>query len=178
MNLCFPDNTVLCNFASVDRIRLLATILNGRGRWTEAVAHETRKSAWIMYRPLQQVIDGAWLGEPLEIEDHEAQAVEDIRVAQMHSSRTQPTQNLGEAQTLYLIQNRSEFTAAVWISDDRGACDYARRKGITVWDTLRLMIEGCVMGDVPAADGYQLLHAMHRAGRTVRLPRSVAEMTG
>ncbi|MGH3277686.1 MAG: hypothetical protein ACRDNW_00920 [Trebonia sp.] len=36
----FPDNTVLCNFAAVNRLDLLKSVLGGRGRWTEAVAYE------------------------------------------------------------------------------------------------------------------------------------------
>lgn len=36
----FPDNTVLCNFAAVNRLDLLKSVLSGRGRWTEAVAYE------------------------------------------------------------------------------------------------------------------------------------------
>ena len=31
-NTGFPDNTVLCNFASVDRIDLLRSVLGERGR--------------------------------------------------------------------------------------------------------------------------------------------------
>ena len=41
----FPDNTVLCNFACVGRLSLLRTVLNGRGRWTSAVAYEASRSA-------------------------------------------------------------------------------------------------------------------------------------
>ncbi|GAA2490405.1 hypothetical protein GCM10010406_28160 [Streptomyces thermolineatus] len=41
----FPDNTVLCNFAAVDRLPLLEKVLDGRGRWTQAVAHEARRVA-------------------------------------------------------------------------------------------------------------------------------------
>lgn len=33
----FPDNTVLCNFAAIERLDLLIGWLRGRGRWTEAV---------------------------------------------------------------------------------------------------------------------------------------------
>ena len=36
---------VLCDFAAVDRLDLLRSVLDGRGRWTEAVAYEARKSA-------------------------------------------------------------------------------------------------------------------------------------
>ena len=41
----FPDNTVLCNFAAVNRLDLLRSVLGGRGRWTEAVAYEASRSA-------------------------------------------------------------------------------------------------------------------------------------
>jgi hypothetical protein len=41
----FPDNTVLCNFAAVDRLDLLKAVLDGRGQWTEAVAYEASRSA-------------------------------------------------------------------------------------------------------------------------------------
>ena len=41
----FPDNTVLCNFAAVDRIDLLRSVLSEHGRWTEAVAYEASRSA-------------------------------------------------------------------------------------------------------------------------------------
>ena len=34
----FPDNTVLCNFGTVGRLDLLRKVLDGCGRWTEAVA--------------------------------------------------------------------------------------------------------------------------------------------
>lgn len=41
----FPDNTVLCNFAVVDRVALLKAVLDDRGRWTTAVAFEAGRSA-------------------------------------------------------------------------------------------------------------------------------------
>lgn len=41
----FPDNTVLCNFGTVSRLDLLRKVLDGCGRWTEAVAEEARRSA-------------------------------------------------------------------------------------------------------------------------------------
>lgn len=34
----FPDNTVLCNFSAVGSLSLLEKVLDGRGRWTQAVA--------------------------------------------------------------------------------------------------------------------------------------------
>ncbi|MCW2751295.1 MAG: hypothetical protein JWR83_2405 [Aeromicrobium sp.] len=62
----FPDNTVLCNFASVERLDLLRTVLNGRGRWTEAVAYEASNSARFLPTLAAIATDG-WLEEPIEI---------------------------------------------------------------------------------------------------------------
>lgn len=42
--LIFPDNTVLCNFAAVERIDLLMDWLRGRGRWCAAVHREASDS--------------------------------------------------------------------------------------------------------------------------------------
>ena len=46
--LVFPDNTVLCNFASVNRLELLEGWLRGRGRWTAAVAYEVGRSTTVL----------------------------------------------------------------------------------------------------------------------------------
>ncbi|WP_330237490.1 hypothetical protein [Streptomyces sp. NBC_00525] len=57
---CFPDNTVLCNFASIDRLDLLRTVLDGRGRRTEAVAYEARSSALAAHPRLADVLLEGW----------------------------------------------------------------------------------------------------------------------
>ncbi|MFE1230458.1 hypothetical protein [Streptomyces sp. NPDC058745] len=174
----FPDNTVLCNFACVDRIALLERILNGRGRWTAAVAYEARRSASIKYRPLQTLIDGGALGEPIDIEDDEVAAVQLVRVASFGGVPEMPLQHLGEAETLYLMQNRREFKGvSTWISDDRITVSYARRQGLTVMETIDLMAYGCSMGDVVASEAFELLHRMDQMGRSLRLPGSVRELT-
>lgn len=66
----FPDNTVLCNFACVDRLDLLEAVLNGRGRWTSAVAYEASQSAKQLV-PLYGLHDAGWLGAPIEITDEQ-----------------------------------------------------------------------------------------------------------
>ena len=62
----FPDNTVLCNFAAVDRLDLIKSVLNGRGRWTEAVAYEASRSASRL-PALRGLVAEGWLDEPIEI---------------------------------------------------------------------------------------------------------------
>jgi hypothetical protein len=43
--LFFPDNTVLINFAMINRMDLLERLANGNGAWCATVAAECRKSA-------------------------------------------------------------------------------------------------------------------------------------
>ncbi|MGW1711255.1 hypothetical protein ACWCP8_38910 [Streptomyces sp. NPDC002206] len=173
----FPDNTVLCNFACVDRIRLLEEILNGRGRWTAAVAYEASNSARIKYRTLQALIDDGTLGEPIEIEDDEVEAVQTARVA-FGGVPELPLKHLGEAETLHLIQTRQEFKgASTWISDDKITLSYARRKGLSVMDTTDLMAYGCSMGDVGPQEAFHILQQMVQLGRGVRLPASAHELS-
>ncbi|MFJ8539326.1 hypothetical protein [Streptomyces sp. NPDC093591] len=164
----FPDNTVLCNFAAVDRLSLLEKILDGRGRWTEAVAAEAEQSKQYLPR-LSQVTDGGWLGAPIEIDDlAETALVDRVRRVVFAGSPSRPRQHLGEAETLVLIEHRSEFLGSVWITDDGEAGHYAHRKGIRVKNTVDIMREAVVDGLVPADDGHGLLLRMRQSGRHLR----------
>ncbi|WP_030544136.1 hypothetical protein [Streptomyces albus] len=161
----FPDNTVLCNFAAVDRLLLLEKTLDGRGRWTQAVAHEAGRSA-PYHPPLRKVADGGWLGEPIEITaDTELAEVERVRRAVFGGDASVPTKHLGEAETCVLITRRPEYHGSLWITDDRSAGAFARRRGITVKETYDLMSQAAVEGLVSPAEGHRLLHAMVSAGR-------------
>ncbi|MGW6506549.1 hypothetical protein ACWGCP_03175 [Streptomyces niveus] len=172
----FPDNTVLCNFASVDALDLLKDILNGRGRWTEAVAYEASRSAQSAYARLADVAADGWLGEPLEIQHSEADPVERVRRAAFGGSAAMPLQHLGEAQTLHVIRHWPDFTGSFWLSDDRAACDFARRQGITTLETQDVMAYGCTAGDVTHTDAYKLLGEMRDAGRHLALPPDASSL--
>ncbi|MFE0628861.1 hypothetical protein ACFW3D_18095 [Streptomyces sp. NPDC058864] len=161
----FPDNTVLCNFAAVDRMLLLEKVLDGRGRWTQAVAWEAARSARFLPR-LAGLAEAGWLGEPVEITDGaELREVDRLRRAVFGGSSHLPTKHLGEAETCVLITRRREFRGAVWITDDRSARDFARRRGITTKETFDLVRDACAGGLVPAAEGHRLLEAMVASGR-------------
>lgn len=172
----FPDNTVLCNFASVGALDLLKNILNGRGRWSEAVAHEASRSAMSTYARLADIAVDGWLGEPLEIEDSEADKVERVRRAAFGGTASAPLQHLGEAQTLHIIQQWPLFAGSCWLSDDRAACDLARRRGITTLETQDVMAYGCSAGDILPSDAFKLLHQMQDAGRRLSLPKEASDL--
>src|SRR5689334_2399061 len=133
----FPDNTVLCNFAAVKRLDLLAAVLNGRGRWTEAVAYEAERSA--RYLPQLACLPAeGWLDEPITIDERDALRINRIRRAVFGGTDDDPFQHLGEAQTCFIIKEWAQFAGSWWISDDRDALRYARYQGIPTYETIDL----------------------------------------
>jgi len=54
--LIFPDNTVLINFALINRMDLLGRLANGNGRWCATIAAECAESA---KRPELAALQGA-----------------------------------------------------------------------------------------------------------------------
>lgn len=105
-------------------------------------------------------------GRPVDVDDTiEQHEVERIRRAVFGGTAARPTEHLGEAQTCALILRRQEFRDAVWITDDRDAGDFARRRGITTRQTYDLIAEAAVAGLVTAAAGHRLLQSMEAQGR-------------
>lgn len=172
----FPDNTVLCNFAAVDRLDLLRSVLDGRGRWTTAVAYEVAQSSRYLPAVAKIATDG-WLGEPIEITvESDIQQINRIRRAVFGGTDDEPLKHLGEAETCLVILERGEFAGSWWISDDREALRYAGFRGITSRETIDLMTIAVVNGDIPAEKAFDLMVQMDNEGRYLRLPASAAEL--
>ncbi|MFB7657842.1 MULTISPECIES: hypothetical protein [unclassified Streptomyces] len=165
----FPDNTVLCNFACVSALSLLERILDGRGRWAEAVAFEAARSARVL-PSLVRLEEEGWLGEPLEIQEDEADSVERVRRAAFGGSASAPLQHLGEAQTLHILRHWPGYGGSLWLSDDRAACDHARRLGITTLETQDVLARGCSTHEISSTDAYKLIREMRDAGRYLSIP--------
>jgi predicted nucleic acid-binding protein len=174
--LLFPDTTVLCNFASVGRLDLLELVLDGQGRWTEAVAHEAENSEdW--HRDLKLIRQAGWLGDPISIVDDAAlRQVEYIRQNPLGGRGLKPTKHLGEAQTFYLILREDAFRGAHWISDDRSSIDYAHSQHIAVRETVHIVGEAVALGKIQLRDGFALMQQMVAAGRTLRMPTDAADL--
>lgn len=168
----FADNTVLCNFAAVERLDLLKSILGGRGRWTEAVAYEASRSA--AYLPgLRDLPLQGWLDAPVEVcGESDMLKVERIRRAVFGGTRDHPRKHLGEAQTCYVILNWARFSGSWWLSDDQESVRYARHQGITARETIDLMRIAVANGDTGARDAYELMTKMATRDRHLRLPGS------
>jgi hypothetical protein len=172
----FPDNTVLCNFAAVNRLDLLKLVVSDRGRWTEAVAYEASKSA-AFHPAIASLPDDGWLDEPIEItRDGDVRKIEQIRRAVFGGTEARPLQHLGEAQTCYVIKNWPEFAGSWWITDDREALRYARFQGITTRETIDLVAVAAVNGDIPAPEGFALLNLMAERDRHLRLPKTADDL--
>ena len=172
----FPDNTVLCNFAAVNRLDLIKSVVNGRGRWTEAVAYEASRSASKL-----PVLGGlpaeGWLDEPIEItSESDIQQINQIRRARFGGTDDEPLKHLGEAQTCYVIKNWAEFAGSWWISDDGEALRYAKFQGITTRETIDLMSIAVTDGDISARNAFDLMQAMADSDRYLRLPKSAEEL--
>lgn len=172
----FPDNTVLCNFATVERLDVLESVLRGRGRWTEAVSAEAGRSAgWLP--ALRSIANDGWLGEPVEVSDAQAvRIVEAIRTGPFGGDKHQPLQHLGESQTCYVLRNWPELAGSWWVSDDRDALHFARGQGLVTRETCDLVAEAVASGDILASDGLSLLRKMVDAGRYLRVPSSEREL--
>lgn len=174
----FPDNTILCNFACVDSLGLLRTVLNGRGRWTSAVSYEASRSAQFLPALSSVPVDG-WLGEPIEItSDTDIQRVNQVRRAVFGGTDEEPLKHLGEAETCFLIKARAEFAESWWLSDDQEAVRYARFQHITTRETIDLMTIAVINGDIAAPQAYGLMLTMADEDRGLRLPRSPRELEG
>jgi hypothetical protein len=172
----FPDTTVLCNFAAVNRLDLLRSVLNGRGRWTEAVAYEATRSTRILPSLAALSTDG-WLGEPIEITDEsDILQANRIRRAVFGGTDEEPLKHLGEAQTCHVIQQWPEFAGSWWISDDREALRYARFRSITTRETIDLVSMAVLDGDLDAREAFDLMHKMSDLGRSLRLPHSAGDL--
>lgn len=169
----FPDNTVLCNFAAVNQLALLEKLLDGKGRWSEAVELEASKSA-TYYPDLGTVGTSGWLGAPLEIIDEiELLQVEGLRRAVFGGAASKPLQHLGEAQTIHIVTRWTDFSGSVWLSDDQDSLRYARSQGIAVRETQHLVAEAVQWGWIgSAAAGYAMIEQMRASGQNPALPPS------
>jgi predicted nucleic acid-binding protein len=133
--LVFPDNTVLINFAIINRMDLLSRLANGNGRWCATVATECAESARL---PELAALGGAReiFGEPLFPDAAEHQDVRVLR-DELAGPGDRPSKHLGEAETLAIIVHRR--LRCFFVTDDNDAARLASKKGVQVVDTWLLL---------------------------------------
>ncbi len=131
----FPDNTVLINFAIINRMDLLQKLANGNGQWCATVAGECAESAGYPGLAALGAAEDIF-GEPLYPDPAEHQDVQVLR-NQLASPGDPSTKHLGEAETVAIITRRR--LACFFATDDRGAARLATQNGITVTTSWRLL---------------------------------------
>ena len=165
------DACSIINFAAINRMPLFETAMRGRGRWTQAVEGEVRRSSrGRQYQALRALLDDDYLGEAIELDsDEDRAAIQDIRAA-LGGVAAEPLKHLGEAETIRAIESRPDLGSAIFLTDDRDATYLARNRGIMVKDTVWLMADACSMGDMRCPEPYDVLQEMWEAERGIVLP--------
>jgi predicted nucleic acid-binding protein len=165
------DACSIMNFAAVGRMSLFELAMRSRGRWTQAVAGEIRRSSGsLAFKALTALLNGGWLGEPIELDtDEDRTEVEDIRAA-LGGYPGNPLKHRGEAESIRAILSRAELRGAIFLTDDGDATYLASHRGITVKDTKWLVADAYSMGDMRCPEPYDVLTQMYEANRGVSLP--------
>jgi predicted nucleic acid-binding protein len=142
----FPDNTVLINFALINRMDLLARLARGYGGWCATVASECGESA---RRPELSALTGAAeiFGAPLFPDDDELKQTRLLRY-QLAAPGDPDTKHLGEAETVAIVAKRQ--LNCYFVTDDEEARRLATLHCIPVADTWRLLKLACRKGWIDA----------------------------
>jgi hypothetical protein len=121
------DTCTIINFAAAERLDLLETALEGRGRWTESAADEIHRAAnhWPTLWTIQVA---GWLDEPIA-PDREGDTDAVFRLQrQLGGTRREPRKHLAEAEAIHLVLCYPEFSGAIFLTDDRSAADLANKR--------------------------------------------------
>ncbi|MGH8527029.1 MAG: hypothetical protein ACREXY_23340 [Gammaproteobacteria bacterium] len=165
--LVFFDANTLINFAVIDRLDILGRRYEGCAAWTDGVQFEVKRGVQ-SDRRIQRVLDVPWLGSPVEIEGVADLTRVELLRACLSGSSSRPTKHLGEAQTIFLLE--TSYESSIFITDDRPAADFARRRGLSVMDSVDVLRECYWKGEVGCPEAYDLLVEISHQGRGVRVP--------
>lgn len=170
--LLFPDNTVLVNFALINRMDLLAKVTNGNGQWCATVASECERSA---QEPGLGAMRSARdiFGDPLFPETGAERLDAQSLRRELAQPGDEPHKHYGEAETLAIMSRRS--IDGFFVTDDGDAGRLARNNAIKVlstWDLLRLAVR-CKFVDADTAWGYTQTLRDKRRG----MPPTVVDRT-
>ncbi|WP_131770507.1 hypothetical protein [Candidatus Protofrankia californiensis] len=133
--LLFPDNTVLINFAIINRMDLLERLANGNGRWCATVASECDSSArepdLSALADARGIFGSPWFPDAAELQDTR------LLREELASPGDHPYQHLGEAETLAIMIRRRVH--GFFVTDDNDAARLATRHSIQVVRTWHLL---------------------------------------
>lgn len=133
--LLFPDNTVLINFAVINRMDLLERLANGNGAWCATVSQECGASATQPGLGALAHAD-AIFGDPWFPEGAEHLDIRMLR-QELASPGDGPRKHLGEAETLAIMMRRQ--ANGFFVTDDGEARRLATKHGVKVASTWLLL---------------------------------------
>ena len=155
----FPDNTVLINFAVIGRLDLLITYLSGRGRMTQAVQAEVRKSSG-MIPHLAEFDTVAVCGPAIALNaPADIQGVANIR-KRFAALSDPPTKHLGESETIFVMQRRPEYSLSRIFTEDRDAYRVAAALGLLTHNTMEVFQDLVARREIDTDDAFALLAAI------------------
>jgi hypothetical protein len=166
------DTVTLLHFAACNRLDILRDLSRASSPpfWVERVHGEVEDGANRLLGPprtqCRYILSQTWLGDPHEPLPADQLAIFSIRTALDSGLGGDPSQHLGEAQTIYV----AEELGAVIATDDGPAFSYAReRLGLgNAIDTVDLLRQAVAAGLVTADDAARLVARIRAAGRFLR----------
>jgi len=169
----FPDNTVLINFTLLDRHDLLEWFVRGSGQWTLSVSRECHRSS--QQPGLSRLADWSDVfHEPLIPEPRELVDARTIAEHMRKPGESEPSQHMGEAETIAIVVNRGLST--VFLTDDHDAARRAAAEPlITVASTTKIIAFAEVKGRLEHAEARSYLAGLLNARRVLGNPPLVAD---
>lgn len=161
----FPDNTVLINFSLIDGSDILRQIVREQGRWTITVAREWGNSSQKLALPSLS----NWktiFGTPISPTRAEQVDAAHIAIQMRHPGENDPAKNIGEAETIAVIQRRG--LSAFFLTDDHDAARVAKLNKINVVGTGKLIATAEAQDWITSSTAHAWLNDLwHNHGRVL-----------
>jgi hypothetical protein len=150
-----------CSIINLSYCQPVATVFKdrytGRAGWVKAVQTEliSQRGRRPPHPQAGRAMNWAttWLGDPIVLdEEADIEAVEDIRVAVAAGGGVSALDHLGEAASIVALEkHRTAWGGGRLVSDDRGARDEARRRGLAAASTVGIVAKLLTLSPAPLA---------------------------
>jgi predicted nucleic acid-binding protein len=163
------DAVTLNHFGAVGRMDVLE-VRHGNcelPRWAQAVAEEVKEGALQGYSHCKAVMRANWLGQPAEIAPEDSEVFYRLWVG-LNDGKSPPEKHKGEAQSIFF----AEREGGMFVTDDSGAYDFARRRPLMmmgkVKDSIEVLRIAVSAGELTKEEAFDLVQKMECEGRHFR----------
>jgi hypothetical protein len=161
------DAVTLRHFGTIGRLDILAARCSylDPPHWTQAVADEIREAAQLGYPGCQAVLTATWLSTPMAPDHEDLQEIIRLQIG-LNDGRRPPIAHAGEAEGIYFAKK----IGGCFVTDDNGAYDFAERRlgRGRVLDTVDLLREAVVYGDLDDGEALNIVNMIRNSGRSIR----------